>query len=543
MKERLKMMDLHALLRRLRAGEKDRQVARALNLDRKTVGKYRRWAAAQHLLGADPLPDLAALHALAAATLDQAAPPPQNHSKVQAYRDEIDQLLKQGLRPGLIYQKLCEHPEFTASEAAVWRMTVKLRATQPPEVFGRVETPPGEVGQVDFGEVTPLVDPATGELRRTWAFSLVLGWSRHQYVEFVFDQKLPTWLLCHQHAFEFFGAVPKRLVIDNLKPAILQAYTRDRDAEVQRAYGECAEHYGFLIDPCLPATPRHKGKVEKGGVGYVQSSFTRRRCPLRAQRGGETVPLLPAGTTLPDANQHVRQWLLTKAGLRDHGTTHEAPLARFEKVERAQLLPLPAILYDPAVWKQVKLHRDGHVVFEKSFYSAPSRLVGQTLWLRAGLREVRLFAGDFTLVATHTRAARPGQRLTQLDHLPPEKVRGLTATRPTCQAQADAIGPATAQVVAELLASHPVDRLRTAVRVLALADTYTPARLEAACTRGLAFGEAGLPALRRILATDLDTCAFTLPAPATSAPPDQALTFARPAHELAEAILGGAAWN
>ena len=526
MKERLKTMDLHALLRRLRAGEKDRSVARALNLDRKTVGKYRRWAAAQHLLGDDPLPDLAALHALAAATLDQAAPPPQNHSKVEVYRDEIDQLLKQGLRPGLIYQKLCEHPEFTASESAVWRLTVKLRAAQPPEVFGRVETPPGEVGQVDFGEVTPLVDPATGQTRRTWAFSLVLGWSRHQFVEFVFDQKLPTWLLCHQHAFEFFGAVPKRIVLDNLKAAIIQAYTRDRDVEVQRAYGECAEHYGFLIDPCLPATPRHTGNVEKGGVGYVQGSF---------------MPRLPAGTTRPDANQRVRQWLLTKAGLRDHGTTHEAPLARFEKVERAQLLPLPATPYDPAVWKQVKLHRDGHVVFEKSFYSAPSRLVGQALWLRAGLREVRLFASDFSLAATHTRAQAPGQRFTLLDHLPPEKVRGLTATHASCQADAEAIGPATAQVVAELLASRPVDRLRTALRVLALADRYTPARLEAACSRGLAFGEADLPALRRILAEGLDTC--VLPKPEWSAPTEAVLVFARPAHELAEAILGGATWN
>ena len=82
-------------------------------------------------------------------------------------------------------------------------MTAKLRQARPPapsQVFGRPEMP-------------PLVDPATGQPRRTWAVSLVLGWSRHQSVEFVFDQKLVTWLLCHQHAFEFFGAVPKRLVI------------------------------------------------------------------------------------------------------------------------------------------------------------------------------------------------------------------------------------------------------------------------------------------------------------------------------------------
>ena len=524
MKERLSTMDVHALLRRLRAGEKDRRIARALQIDRKTVKKYRAWAEAQRLL-AGPLPDLAALNTRLAATLDPLPCPLQNRSKVEAYREEIAVLMAQGLPPGLIYQKLSERPEFTASESAVWRMTVKLRPPRAPEAMGRIETPPGEVAQVDFGEVTRLVDPVTGAPRRTWAFVLVLGWSRHMYVEFVFDQRLPTWLRSHQNAMEFFQGAPRRVVLDNLKAAVIKAYTRDEDPEVQRAYAECAEHYGFLIDPCLPAMPRHKGKVERGGVGYVQSSF---------------MPLLPPNTTLPEANQRVRQWLLTRAGLRDHGTTHEAPLARFEKVERTALLPLPPTPYDPAVWKQVKLHRDGHVVFEKAFYSAPCRLLGQTLWLRAGMREIRLFSSAFALVATHARATRPGERLTHPDHLPPEKARGLTATRATCQAEAQAIGPATAQVVADLLNDRPVDRLRTALRVLKLADTYTPARLEAACVRGQTFGDESLPTLKRILAEGLDE--LTLPMLLVPVP-ETALVFARPASELAEAFLGGAAWN
>lgn len=526
MKERLKTMDLHALLRRLRAGEKDRAIARALHLDRKTVKKYRAWSQTQGLLEG-PLPDLAALNAQAATTLDQTSRPAQNRSSAEAYRAEIVALLEQGLGPSLIYQKLTGRPDFTVSESAVWRLVKQLRPPKPPEAVGRIETPPGEVAQVDFGEVTRLIDPLTGQPRRTWAFAMVLGWSRHMYVEFVFDQTMLTWLRCHQNAFEFFQGAPERVVLDNLKAAIIKAYTRDDDPEVQRTYAECAEHYGFLIDPCLPAKPRHKGKVERGGVAYVQSSF---------------MPLLPPQTCLADANRRVRQWLMTTAGLRDHGTTHAAPLARFEKVERAKLLPLPATSYDPAVWKHVKLHRDGHVVFEKSFYSAPSRLVGQSLWLRAGAREIRLFAGDYRLVATHARALQPGQRLTHADHLPPEKARGLTATRATCQAQADTIGPATAQVVAEVLASRPVDRLRTALRVLALTDTYPPARLEAACARGLAFGDARLPTLKRILVEGLDQ--LTLPLP-VARPSDETLVFARPAAELAAAILGGggATWN
>ena len=187
---------------------------------------------------------------------------------------------------------------------------------------------------------------------------------------------------------------------------------------MQQAYRECAEHYGFLIDPCLPRhTPQAKGKVERGGVGYLKQSF---------------VPLLPADATLPEANRQLRNWLATTAGLRRHGTTREVPLARFEHVERAALLPLPTTAYDPAVWKCCKLHRDGHLNFERSYYSAPHRFVGQTLWLRAGLREIRLFTERFELVATHPRAAQPGQRFTQADHFPAHLARALTLTRQTC---------------------------------------------------------------------------------------------------------------
>jgi hypothetical protein len=403
-------------------------------------------------------------------------------------------------------------------------MVRNVRPPKTPEVVARLETAPGEVAQVDFGDVGVLVDPRTGHLRRAYVFTLVLGWSRHMYAEFVFDQKIPTWLQCHQHAFEFLGGVTNRVVLDNLKAAIIQAYTHDKDVEVQRAYAECAEHYGFLIDPCWPARPEHKGKVERGGVGYIKQSF---------------IPLLLPETTLPDANRRLRDWLVNVAGVREHGTTHEAPLARFTTTERAALRPLPPNAYDPAIWKQVKLHRDGHVVFEKAYYSAPNRYVGQTLWLRAGLREIRLFSSTFELITSHPRATQPGERQTQTDHLPPHKLSGLLASRERCQTQAAAIGPATVQVIAEMLASRPVDKLRSAGRVLKLAELYTPARLEAACQRGQRFGDTSHAALKHILDKRLDQLA--LPTPGT--PANQVPLFARPAHELADAITRGATWN
>ena len=106
------------------------------------------------------------------------------------------------------------------------------------------------------------------------------------------------------------------------------------------------------------------------------------------------------------ANADVRVWCETTAGQRIHGTTKEQPIQRFQEVEQAQLQPLPAEPYDMGVWKQVKLHRDCHIVFEGAYYSAPFRLIGQTLRVRGGVRHVRIYTQDYELIATHAIAFR-----------------------------------------------------------------------------------------------------------------------------------------
>lgn len=133
---------------------------------------------------------------------------------------------------------------------------------------------------------------------------------------------MATWLRVHRNAFEFFGGVPERVVPDNLKAAIVRACWDEPEA--QQAYRECAEHYGFLISPCRPRTPQHKGKVEQGGVHYVKRNFCGGREP----------------TPLPQLNQKVIEWCLTTAGGRIHGTTKERPLERFA-TEKPLLRPLP----------------------------------------------------------------------------------------------------------------------------------------------------------------------------------------------------------
>jgi transposase len=512
-------MDIHEVVRLLRDGASDREIRSLVGLNRRTVARYRRWAAEQDLL-AGPLPDVSELEARLRATLPVVLPP-QQRSTVGAYRDEIVALRRQGVEVAAVRARLEEAHGQPLSYSALWRLVRRLEGSQAPETFVRVELPPGQEAQVDFGYAGRTLDPLTGQPRKTWVFVLVLACSRHLYAELVFDQRVETWLLCHRHAFEFLGGVPERIVLDNLKAAILHAGAHD--PVVQRAYRECAQHYGFRIDPNPPRTPHLKGKVEQGGVHYVKRNFLAGRAPA----------------PVDELNRKLRQWCIEVAGQRVHGTTKRRPLEQFEQLERAALRPLPSVPYDLAVWKQATLHRDCHVVFEGSYYSAPHRLVGQPLRIRAGSRTVELFGADHQRVATHARADRPGERLTVPAHLPPHKLPGLILDRETCRTQATSLGPATAQLIERLLAHRPEDRLKVAQRVLRLATTHGAERLERACARAEHFGTADYPTLKRILAGGLDA----EPVSASTAAVGEShrpFTFVRQAGEFAASVLAAA---
>jgi len=229
---------------------------------------------------------------------------------------------------------------------------------------------------------------------------------------------------------EFFGGVPKRIRIDNPKCAITRACYHDPG--VQRAYGELAEGYGFKIDPCPPRDPKKKGRVESG-VKYVKRSFM----PLRRFRD------------LADANQQLLEWVQGEAGNRIHGTTQERPLVRFTQTELPLLRGLPDIAPEPAEWVRVKVHRDCHVRHEKCRYSVPYRLIGSRLWLKATATMVGLYE-SCSLVASHSRLTRPGERSTVDDHLPPGTLAFKRQDPQWCREQADQIGRCCSALTGEL---------------------------------------------------------------------------------------------
>jgi hypothetical protein len=342
---------------------------------------------------------------------------------------------------------------------------------------------------VDFG-AGPVLQHPGGQPRRTWAFVMTLCHSRHQYVEFVWDQTVASWLGCHRRAFEWFGAVAQRVIVDNAKCAIVKACRHD--PLVQRAYAECAEGYGFRIEACPPHDPQKKGIVESG-VKYLKANFL----PTRSFRD------------MADLNAQARAWVMTEAGVRCHGTTREQPLVLFA-LERPLMKALPAVAPDLGTWHSVTVHRDCHVQFDRAFYSAPFSLASKTLWLRATDTVVALYE-DYRHVYTHLRARRPGQRMTVADHLPPEARDFFERDRRWCGQRAAQVGPRCAELIERLLGDRIAERLRAAQGVIALGTRYGAARLEAACDRALAHDSPHYRTVKTILATGADQQPLSAP--------------------------------
>lgn len=475
------MYQYRQVLLRLRQGDSDRDIARSKLMGRRKVTAVRAIAERAGWL-AGPLPDDATL----AGALTPAKRATTCISTLEPLRAVIEAWFAQGIQGTTIHGALKRNHGYSGSYSAVRRFLAALAAAQP-EVCTttRLDFEPADAAQVDFGQGPTIVDVGTGEVMKTWIFVMTLAWSRHQYAEVVRQQDVATWLRCHRHAFEWFGGVPRRLIIDNPKCAITRAC--NTDPTVQRAYAECAEGYGFKISPCPPADPQKKGIVE-AGVKYLKRAFV----PTRTFRD------------LADANRQLQAWLLEDAGNRCHGTTREQPLARFT-IERGLLLPLPAVPPELATWAKASVHRDGHIQFEKALYSVPFRLMGQTLWLKATATTLQCFR-EHELVATHVRM-RAGARSTVADHRPPDALAWCLADPQHCLREAERIGPSCRTLIERLFADRVLDQLRSAQGVIRLAKTVGAKRLEAACQRALAFDAPRYRTVKTILDKGLDLAA------------------------------------
>lgn len=214
---------------------------------------------------------------------------------------------------------------YTGSHSQLRAHMHGLKPTLPWDPVVRFETAPGEQMQVDWVEFRKGRNPL-------YAFCATLGFSRMSFVEFVTDMKVETLIACHQHAFEAFGGIPKRVLYDNMKTVVIERDATGGNAhQFHAGFLDYARHCGFVIKLCRPYRAKTKGKVERFN-GYLRRSFY---VPLVAQ-------LKQAGLTLDavTANIQVRRWLKDIANERVHGTTQMRPMARMPE-ECLQPIPAP----------------------------------------------------------------------------------------------------------------------------------------------------------------------------------------------------------
>lgn len=478
--ERFHMNEIRELIYRCRRGEGNRTIAREMRLSRNTVRKYRSLAEQHQFL--DPERELPSVKELTA-TMIPPLLPRQSRSSVEPYEEIVRDLLDQGVEKQAIWQRLHQEHGYSGSYSSVCRFVQRIRPTEP-EVVCRIETAAGEEAQVDFGYAGLQWDRDRGQSRKAWMFVMVLSHSRHQYVEFVFDQKISTWLSCHEQGFQWFGGVPNKIVLDNLKSAVLQADLHD--PVLGEPYRRLAQHYGFVIAPNRVATPRHKGKVESG-VHYVKRNF------LAGQDFAD----------LHSLNERVRKWVMETAGQRVHGTTKEAPLKRFYRVEQETLQALPREPFDLLTTWRARVQRDCHVQVEGRYYSVPCPWAGKIVDVYVGRRLVEIYYHN-ELLTTHVPLPTPGGRSTRVEHYPHSKRQWMENPPERCRERALQVGTFCDRVVDTLLNDRVQDRLRSVQSLLRLQEKVGRDRLEKACQRALHYGDPSYRRVKKILDAHLD---------------------------------------
>ncbi len=543
MANQLTMADIQAILRLHERGWRNRRIARELNVDRETVAKYIRASTCvpkpatapigsamaveeaaegteSPLLGL-PSPEERGIEARVSPLLpeptasdskpatapigsESLSPPLDSvqailesegaggiltgsvslekecgRSACEPYRQAILEKLKHGLSAQRIYQDLVGDG-FDHEYHSVRRFVAKLqKGTALP--FRRMECAAGEEAQIDFG-TGAWIELPDGKRRRSHVFRIVLSYSRKGYCEAVYRQTTEDFIRCIENALWHFGGVPKVLVIDNLKAAVKQPDWYD--PELTPKIQSFCEHYGCVILPTKPRTPRHKGKIESG-INYVQENGLKGH----------------GFTSLEKENEHLLHWESTVADTRIHGTIRKQVGKLFQEVERSALLPLPRERF--AFFHEGKriVHRDGHVEVAKAYYALPAEYQGHELWVRWDLRMVWIFNERMEQIIVHPRK-EPGQFSTPPECIHSYKRSGVERGAAWLLGRARLIGEHTARWAENMLQARGIKGVRVLQGLLALANQHDGAAIERACQVAFSHGAWRLKTIRQLLKRD-----------------------------------------
>lgn len=356
------------------------------------------------------------------------------------------------------------------------RVVGRLRPKKPAEAFQRLRTLPGDQAQVDWAYFGKL--QVGRALRPLWAFVMVLSYSRRLFLRFFPATSMPFFVRGHVEAFNEFAAVPRVLLYDNLKSAVLE---RHGDAvRFNPRLLELSAHYRFEPRPVAVARGNEKGRVERS-IRYIRDAFFAAR-PF---------------TDLDDLNRQAAQWTATAAQDRTWVEDRSRTVRQAFEEERGVLMPLPQDPFPAHERIEVECGKTPYVRFDLNDYSVPHDRTQRTLVVFADMDNVRVVDGN-DVVATHQRCWDRAQQIEDQAHvqqLVQEKRRArehrgidrLAKAAPNTQPFLQAVAQGGANVG------------NTTARLLQLLDTFGASELNLALSEALENDAVHIGAVRQII--------------------------------------------
>ena len=337
----------------------------------------------------------------------------------------------------------------------------------------------GVYSQADFGLLGRIFEGDTEKERKVYALVVTLCYSRHMFVYITFRQDITAVIAGFEASWAYFGGITQLVIVDNCKPAITTPHRTD--PVINRSFLEYAQARGFTPDPANIGHAKGKPIIERI-IPYVRDNFFR----------GEKF------LCIGDCSKRAASWCTNTAGTRVHGTTGKVPIIVFEESEKDVLIPYSYYRYDIALWAVCKVHPDHYIRFKNSLYSLPTRYIGKSVDVRGDSALVKIYHNG-TLIKVH-KTVEAGKRSTDFEDYPAE-LTPYTLRNPKYQiSQGYAKGKAIGAFIEEILTGpYPWHRLRSAQKILRLADRFGAERLSKALEKAKAYNIYGMRRIENIL--------------------------------------------
>ena len=460
------MTDYLTIVRAVYSGLSQRQAAATHKVSRNTVSLLIRHAEAQGWL------TLEDLNGLSNASFSKALVKPDSHTRDETFKmPDFEKVHRELAKPHVTLKLLWEeYVEECQGSGERFYMETQFRLyyhkfARVHKATIRLEHKPALSLEVDWaGSKIAYYDPEIGKMAEASLFVSVLPCSQLIYAEPFRDEKLPSWIEGHVHAFQYFGGVSKTLVPDNLKAGVRRPNFYEPD--LNRTYQEMAGYYGTVILPARVRKPKDRSSAEN-------SVLIASRKILARLRNTQILSFADLQDLIRSGLEKVNEAPLTGKS--------ESRWSSYLAEEKDFMLPLPKTPYELAQWGNAKVQPNCHIAYQRKFYSVPFEYLGERVDIRATRSTVEIFY-HHQRIASHKRLWGKTTYSTVQEHMPPDKTFFADWNRERFLSWAEKTGSATRKVIEAILDRAIIEQqaYRSCFGVLNLREKYGPHRLERA---------------------------------------------------------------